>query len=113
VWQERKVGKTVKVKIDNDKQGRTNKHTNKTNGVLIYVPVTYKHKTTTRDQTTPFVNIYLEVLISELVAVDGLTTGSVERSKITSLAHKIRNNSVELAALKVQRLSRLTHALLA
>jgi hypothetical protein len=29
VWQERKVGKTVKVEIDNDKQGRRNKQTKK------------------------------------------------------------------------------------
>ena len=46
-----------------------------------------------------------EVLVSELVAVDGLATGSVAGGEVTTLSHEARDNSVELAALEVQGLS--------
>jgi hypothetical protein len=36
-----------------------------------------------------------EVLVVKLVAIDGLTTGSVSSSEITSLQHKLRDDSVE------------------
>jgi len=53
-----------------------------------------------------------EVFVGELGAVDGLTTGSVSRGKITALAHKIGDHTVERGALEMQRLPGLSHTLL-
>ena len=50
----------------------------------------------------------LEVLIFKPVAIDGLTTGSIASSEVSSLSHKARNNAVEMAALIVEG-----HALIA
>merc|ERR1719219_1497145 len=45
-----------------------------------------------------------EVLIVELVSVDGFTTGPVVVGEIASLAHEARDDPVEAAALKSETL---------
>lgn len=40
-----------------------------------------------------------EVFVLEFVAVDGLSTGSVVVCEVSSLAHEVRDHSVEAAAL--------------
>ena len=55
----------------------------------------------------------LEVLVRELHTVDGLAAGSVAVGEVTSLAHKVRDDSVEAAALVVKRLAALANTLLA
>lgn len=40
-----------------------------------------------------------KVLIIKLLAVDGLAAGAVVVSEVASLAHELRNNTVEAAAL--------------
>jgi len=54
-----------------------------------------------------------EVLVGELVAVDGLTTSSVAGREVTTLAHEGGNDTVEGGALEVQGLSGLSGTLLA
>jgi len=54
----------------------------------------------------------LEVLISELVSVDGLATGSVSDGEITTLAHELRDDTMEDGTLKVEGLAGLAHTLL-
>ena len=53
----------------------------------------------------------LEVLVLELLSVDGLPSGAVARSEVSSLAHKPRYDPVEARALVVQRLAALADAL--
>ena len=53
-----------------------------------------------------------EVLVRELGAVDGLSTGTVSGGEVTSLAHEVCDDAVEAGSLEVQRLSRLADALL-
>ena len=53
-----------------------------------------------------------EVLILELGAVDGLTTSAIAGGEVTALRHEAWNDSVEGAALKVERLARFANALL-
>jgi hypothetical protein len=43
--------------------------------------------------------LQLEVLIGELLAVDGLATGAVAAGEITALDHKVLDNAVEAGAL--------------
>ena len=57
--------------------------------------------------------LFLEVLVSEFVSVDGLTTSAVSGSEIAALAHEARDDSVESAALVVKILARLSLALFA
>lgn len=40
-----------------------------------------------------------EVFIRELVAIDGLTAGTIVIGKVTPLAHEIRNDAVECGTL--------------
>jgi len=54
----------------------------------------------------------LEVLISELLSVDGLTSCSISIGEVSTLTHEIGNNSVEDAALEVKGLSSLSCSLL-
>ena len=54
-----------------------------------------------------------EVLISELLTVDGLTTGAVAASEVTTLAHEVVDDTMEGGALEVEGLAGLAHALLA
>ncbi len=54
--------------------------------------------------------IVLKVLISELGTVDGATTGTVLLGVVTSLAHKVWNDSVEGAASVAQIITLLTSA---
>ena len=54
----------------------------------------------------------LEVLISKLGAIDGLAASAVAICEITTLDHEVGDNTMEGAALVVQRLARLAHALL-
>lgn len=53
----------------------------------------------------------LEVLVFELVSVDGFPTGSVTCGEITSLTHKLWDHTMEGGALEVQWLSGPTHTL--
>jgi len=53
-----------------------------------------------------------EVLILELVAVDGLTTGAVAAGKVTTLGHEATNDAMERAALEVEGLAALALSLL-
>ena len=46
-----------------------------------------------------------EVLVSELVSVDGLATGSVSDGEVTSLGHEAVDDSVEDASLEVEWLA--------
>lgn len=54
----------------------------------------------------------LKVLILELGSVDRLATSAVPGGEITPLAHEVVDHAVELGALEVKRLSRLSDALL-
>ena len=56
--------------------------------------------------------LLLEVLVSELLAVDGLSTGAVSIREISALAHEVRDHTVEFAALEVERFALLAHSLL-
>ena len=51
-----------------------------------------------------------EVLILELAAVDGLATGAVVVSEVTTLSHEASDDSVEGASLEVKAVSFLTGA---
>lgn len=53
----------------------------------------------------------LEVLISELSAVDGFTTAAVAECEVTTLDHELWDDTVESAALVVEWLARLACAL--
>lgn len=54
----------------------------------------------------------LEVLVGELLSVDGLATSSISLGEVTSLAHELGDDSVELAALEVEGLAGLAGSLL-
>ena len=54
----------------------------------------------------------LEVLISELLAVDGLTTSSVTLGEVSSLEHEVGDHTVEDGSLEVEGLSGLSGSLL-
>jgi len=45
-----------------------------------------------------------EVLILELVAVDGLSTGTVSSGKVSTLAHEVGDHTVEGGALEAEPL---------
>ena len=55
----------------------------------------------------------LEVLIRELLAVDGLAAGAVAAGEVTRLAHEVRDDAVEDAVLVAEGLARLPDPLLA
>ena len=55
----------------------------------------------------------LEVLIRELLAVDGLAAGAVAAGEVARLAHEVRDDSVEDAVLVVKGLARPADPLLA
>lgn len=55
----------------------------------------------------------VEVLISKLVAVDGLAASAVAAGEVTTLDHEVLDDTVELGALVAEGLARLAHALLA
>ena len=48
--------------------------------------------------------LQLEVLICKLLAVDALATSSIVLGEVTSLAHEVRDDPVESAALKSEAL---------
>merc|ERR1719171_2457264 len=54
----------------------------------------------------------LEVLVGELLAVDGLAARAVAPREVAALEHEVRDDAVELGALVVERLAALAHALL-
>jgi len=54
-----------------------------------------------------------KVLISKLVAVDGLPTSAITTGEITTLQHKVGNDSVKDGILEVKRLAGSASALLA
>jgi len=55
----------------------------------------------------------LEVLICELLAVDGLAAGAVAAGEVTSLAHELGDHAVEGGSLEVERLALGASSLLA
>jgi len=55
---------------------------------------------------------HLEVLILELVAIDGLTTSAVATSEITTLKHEVGDHTVERAALVAEGLAGAANTLL-
>ena len=55
--------------------------------------------------------LVLEVLIFKLVAVDGLTSGTVATGEVTTLSHETRDHSMEGRALEVERLARASSTL--
>jgi len=55
----------------------------------------------------------LEVLVSELLAVDGLASGAVAAGEVAALAHELGDDAVERGSLEVERLAGLADALLA
>ena len=63
-------------------------------------------------QKTRSVMLQLEVLISKLRPVDALSASPITSSKVSALTHELWDDAVEVAALEVQRLARLAHALL-
>jgi len=56
--------------------------------------------------------VELEVLISELVAVDGLATSAVAAGEVTTLEHELGDHTVESAALVAEGLARTADTLL-
>lgn len=57
--------------------------------------------------------LQLEVLVRELLSINAFSSGSVSSREVSSLAHKVRDDSVEGGSLEVQRLPRAPGALLA
>mmetsp|Transcript_23830 Transcript_23830/g.54630 ORF Transcript_23830/g.54630 Transcript_23830/m.54630 type:complete len:222 (+) Transcript_23830:365-1030(+) len=57
--------------------------------------------------------LQLEVLIRELLAVDGLAARAVASREVAPLQHELRDHAVEGGALVVQRLARLAQTFLA
>ena len=56
--------------------------------------------------------LVVEVLVTELFSVNRFTSSSISTSKIATLDHKTLNNTVERAALVVERLSTTSLSLL-
>ena len=56
--------------------------------------------------------LQLEVLVGELLSVDGLAAGSVAVGEVSSLDHEVGDNAVEDGSLVVEGLSRLANSLL-
>merc|ERR1719476_983324 len=54
-----------------------------------------------------------EILVGELASIDGLAASAVASGEVASLAHEVRDDPMESAALEVQWLARLPRALLA
>lgn len=54
----------------------------------------------------------LEVLVSELLSVDGLTSSSVALGEVSSLEHEVGDHAVEDRTLEVEGLTRLASSLL-
>ncbi|TYI33847.1 hypothetical protein ES332_A04G163100v1 [Gossypium tomentosum] len=54
-----------------------------------------------------------EVLVGEVGSVYRFTSGAVSSCEVTSLAHKIRDHTVELRAFVVEWFTGTTHAFLA
>jgi len=48
--------------------------------------------------------LQLKVLISKLLAIDGLAPGTVPLREVTSLTHEARNDAVKLATLETESL---------
>lgn len=88
---------------------RIQKHDNRGNEELRAVGVLsgVRHRQNTRSGV-----LQLEVLVGELLAVDGLAAGSVAVGEVSSLNHEVGNNAVEDGALVVEGLSRLADSLL-
>lgn len=55
-------------------------------------------------QQTGLVVLQLEVLVGELLAVDGLATGAVAAGEVTTLKHEVRDDAVEGGALVAEAL---------
>ena len=56
--------------------------------------------------------LQLEVLVGELLSIDGLAAGSVAVREVSSLNHEVGDDAVEDGSLVVERLSRLANSLL-
>ena len=56
--------------------------------------------------------LLLEAFVGELHAVDGLATSAVAPGEVTTLDHEVWDDTMELAALVVEWLAGLAHALL-
>jgi len=54
-----------------------------------------------------------EVLVGEFLTVDGLTTSTVSASEVTTLAHELRDHTMERGTLEVERAAGFAHSLLA
>ena len=54
-----------------------------------------------------------EVFVVEFGSIDGLAASAVASSEVAALTHELRDDSVELGTLVVQRLAELADALLA
>jgi len=55
-------------------------------------------------QETGLGMLSLEVLVRELLAIDGLAAGAIASSEVTTLQHELRDDSVELATLVAKAL---------
>ena len=49
--------------------------------------------------------LVLEVLVSEVRAIDGFATSAVSSGEVATLGHKTSNDAMESAALEMKRLS--------
>ena len=49
--------------------------------------------------------LVVQIFVSELLTVDGLATSAVTVGKITTLEHKLGNNTMEGGALEVEGLA--------
>ena len=56
--------------------------------------------------------LQLEVLVGELLSVDGLAAGSVAVGEVSSLDHEVLDNTMERASFEMQGLSALALSLL-
>ncbi len=55
--------------------------------------------------------LLLEIFVSKLLAIDGLTAGAVSAGEVTTLEHELGDDAVEGGALVVERLARLSDTL--
>jgi len=63
-------------------------------------------------EETGLVVLVVEVLVSELLSVDGLAASAVASGEVSTLSHEVRDDSVEGGALVVKGLAGLADALL-
>jgi len=66
-----------------------------------------------RAEAEVLAGLAIEVLVGELLAVDGLAAGAVALGEVTTLAHEVRDDAVEGGALVAQGLAALALPLVA